>query len=289
MTFNLVKRTNSFYRRLNEFRMMNVNRRQQQIISIAVFMLTGLFMFLVFRNEFGQYELDESEYQLNLTKKNYELYKSNVVGYLLHDPNEFILAYVNLPFNYDYGSLLIPLVISTLLTDGDILELGMGYFSTPVLHKISLDYNRRLVSVDTDASWTDKFAPYTSTLNHRIFRMRSLDELNRFGLDRRWGLVLVDHKYLDNRPLNVINFANISTLVVAHDTEIANEAGYEYEKNRITDYYKYKCKFSLYDKTKINYVSTTILSNYLNLENILKPIFAKVTTEYGHEACKNGY
>ncbi len=40
-------------------------------------------------------------------------------------PNEFVLKYVNLPYDYKYGSNSIPLAISSLICDGDLLELGM--------------------------------------------------------------------------------------------------------------------------------------------------------------------
>lgn len=34
------------------------------------------------------------------------------------------------------GSAAIPITVASLLTTGDILELGMGTYSTPTLHKI---------------------------------------------------------------------------------------------------------------------------------------------------------
>jgi hypothetical protein len=44
---------------------------------------------------------------------------------ILQRPNEFVLKYVNLPYDYKYGSNSIPLAISSLICDGDLLELGM--------------------------------------------------------------------------------------------------------------------------------------------------------------------
>ncbi len=44
---------------------------------------------------------------------------------ILKRPNEFVLKYVNLPYDYKYGSNSIPLAISSLICDGDLLELGM--------------------------------------------------------------------------------------------------------------------------------------------------------------------
>ncbi len=44
---------------------------------------------------------------------------------ILEKPNEIVLKYINLPYDYKYGSNSIPLVVSSLICDGDLLELGM--------------------------------------------------------------------------------------------------------------------------------------------------------------------
>ena len=44
---------------------------------------------------------------------------------ILERPNEIVLKYINLPYDYKYGSNSIPLVVSSLICDGDLLELGM--------------------------------------------------------------------------------------------------------------------------------------------------------------------
>ena len=44
---------------------------------------------------------------------------------ILEKPNEIVLKYINLPYDYKYGSNSIPLVVSSLICNGDLLELGM--------------------------------------------------------------------------------------------------------------------------------------------------------------------
>ena len=44
---------------------------------------------------------------------------------ILEKPNDAILKYVNLPYDYKYGSNSIPLTVAALVSDGDLLELGM--------------------------------------------------------------------------------------------------------------------------------------------------------------------
>ena len=62
----------------------------------------------------------------------------------------------------------IPLTVSALLAEGDILELGLGKYSTPILHKIAVDKNVEFHSVETDQNWSVKFKHYKLTKNHYI-------------------------------------------------------------------------------------------------------------------------
>lgn len=229
----------------------------------------------------------------NDVNQNDELLKSIklVLNYpvrtLNENPNELIYSYVNLPLDYRHGSNLIPLTMAALIVTGDMLELGMGLFSTPVLHKIAVDFKRQLVSVDTDQKWLHKFILYNQTSAfHRINLLSDKEELTKIGLDKKWGVVLVDHIFADLRPINVIKFSNLSKVVIAHDTEKTNEQFYRYEQAKIRDHYKYVCKFSLFEDLKRqSYISTTIMSNFIDLPSVLKPMLDKVKTEFGHESC----
>ena len=111
----------------------------------------------------------------------------------------------------------------------------------------------------------------------------SFEDMMKYGLNRRWGLVLVDHVFKFNRCFNVINFANLSQIVVVHDSENKYESKYQYRKYKINDYFKYACKFSLYT-TETLYKSTTILSNYVDVTQY-KLIFDKVSSDYKHVSC----
>lgn len=207
---------------------------------------------------------------------------------LVANPNEFIYAYVNLPVSPDYGSNAVPLTMAALAAPpGDFLELGMGFYSTPLLHKIARDQQRRLVSVDTDFDWMNKFIIYNSTSLHSLYYLNGYAELESYGLDRKWSLVLVDHKFATKRPLNAIAFAQNAQIVVAHDTEKRSE-GYMWMKNKMTEHFKYVCKFSLFvrkQRDHESYVSTTLMSNFIDLTALLKPAFDKVITEFGHKSC----
>lgn len=207
---------------------------------------------------------------------------------ILAYPNEFIYAYVNLPLDYFYGSNLIPLALAALISSpGDFLELGMGLFSTPLLHKIAHHQKRHLISIDTNLEWMNKFIIYNVTRKHKLYHLKSKDELNNYGLEREWSLVLIDHCYSETRAFNAIAFAQKAQLVVVHDSEKAAERAYMYEKKNMTGYFKHVCKFNLLRKPENGYSSTTLMSNFIDLEAILKPAFQKVKTDYGHIPCDN--
>ena len=111
----------------------------------------------------------------------------------------------------------------------------------------------------------------------------SFEDMMKYGVNRRWGLVLVDHVFRYNRCFNVINFAHLSQIVVVHDSEKGFESKYQYRKYRINDYYKYACKFSLYN-TNTKYKPTTILSNYIDV-TVFKEIFDQIKSDIKHVSC----
>ena len=204
---------------------------------------------------------------------------------LIDKANDLVLKYVSLPFDYGYGSGMIPLTIATLLSDGPILELGMGKFSTPLLHSIGADQARQVVSLETDMQWMNKFGAYNLTKYHKIYHHENFDFLANYHSNQTWGMVLVDHIYGKLRPLHIIKFANLSKIVVAHDSETRSESDYEYEHRNVSGHFKYRCKYSIFDSPQKNrYISTTILSNFVDL-TALGNLFERIFTEYGHVAC----
>lgn len=204
---------------------------------------------------------------------------------LIQDPNPHVFKYVNLPFENSFGSNSIPLVIAGLLTHGDLLELGMGMYSTPILYRISMEYKRNLVSIDTSLDWINKFISYNLTNYHKIYYFKNHQELSEFGKDRKWGMVLVDHTYAALRPFDVINFADKAEIVLAHDAESSSDFMYKYNEKNVRSHFKYACKFSVFHgKQKTSHTSTIILSNKIDL-NKLQIIFDKVRTEFGHTSC----
>ena len=71
----------------------------------------------------------------------------------------------------------------------------------------------------------------------------------------------------------MIKYANSAQIVIAHDSEKSGNGFYLYD--RAYSSFKYHCKFSLNITEKKTYISTSMLSNVMELsemENIIKSI-----------------
>ena len=196
---------------------------------------------------------------------------------LKSSPNEYILAYVNLPLDYYNGSSSIPLTLAALSSPpGDFLEVGMSLFSTPLLHKIAKDQNRNLVSIDTDLELINKFVLYNMTKSHKLYNISDdLNALTNYSRKRDWALVFIDQSRIMQRPQSKIAlFAQKAQIVVLHDNEK--------QSSKITEYFSYVCTFTLFRPPEdSSNVSTSLMSNFIDLKAILTPVFQKVITEYG--------
>ncbi len=115
-----------------------------------------------------------------------------------------------------------PILIHTLntITEGDVLEYGMGWNSTPLMHMICGMQGRKLLSVETHPGWFAKFEKNKSE-NHGMLLI-SPDEL------LKWDHVLFKQKYsiafIDGGPEGARQgfmdaLADNVDYFVVHDTE----------------------------------------------------------------------
>ena len=111
-------------------------------------------------------------------------------------------------------------------TTGDVVEFGMGHYSTPLLHELCGAMGRRLVSLDTDAGWVQSFAHLAAPW-HRLIAVTSWNETAaaagagaaalREVYGRRWGVVLVDQHPESARLEVARRLKGQAELVVMHD------------------------------------------------------------------------
>ena len=149
----------------------------------------------------------------------------------------------------------IPMLVKTFeLTDGDVLELGSGYFSTTLLRWLCQMAGRTLYSYESSNFWYQK-ATARPVPFHKVIKVNSFDEAD---IEKHWGMVLVDHGPDERRWKDIKRLANFAEYIVIHDSNLTEIKHYGYEK--IWDLFKYR-----YDYTKLN-PNTTVVSNFHNLK-----------------------
>lgn len=157
-------------------------------------------------------------------------------------------------FDIKWGSHIPILATAAAISEGPILELGMGHYSTHLLHQLCGVTNRRLVSVDTKPEWFKTFEHYIRYW-HELYL---LDENNWDSFkqleEQFWGVALVDHSPGIRRVKEIERLADNADYIIVHDTE---EAGFHYEP--VLQTFRYR-----YDYINI-YPWTTIVSNFNDL------------------------
>lgn len=157
----------------------------------------------------------------------------------------------------NYGTHLGCLIKALSKTTGDVLELGMGVFSTPYLHYQCMLSNRLLVSYENYENWMNFFTKYNyANKNHEI---HFIDEYKNAPIDKPWDVVLIDQTPDSSRIEEVKRLANLAKIIVIHDSGPKNERVYHYSE--IYPLFKYK---TVWDKDNNN---TTVLSNFIDLED----------------------
>ena len=107
------------------------------------------------------------------------------------------------------------------ISKGDVVELGAGPFSTPLLHWLCKDMNRRLISYENDPEYYNYARQFRSRL-HRIILVKDWDEVD-FKAHR--GVVFIDHNPFSRRATDTIKFKSSADYVVIHDTECERDFG----------------------------------------------------------------
>lgn len=129
-------------------------------------------------------------------------------------------------FKPQFGSHLPLLLAAYALSEGPVLELGLGYFSTPVLHWLCARDGRELVSYDSNPEFYKTFRHFR-TEKHAL---ELAPDWAAAPLEQDWGLVLVDHHPAQRRKEEIKRLANCARLLVVHDAEGHNDKHYRYSE-----------------------------------------------------------
>jgi hypothetical protein len=104
-----------------------------------------------------------------------------------------------------------------------MLELGAGWYSTPLLHEISAATGRELLTLDTSKDWLERFQGLESSLHS----VRLIADWDEFQPSRRYGMAFVDHAPAERREIEIRRLMAFVDVFVIHDTEAA---GYGFER-----------------------------------------------------------
>lgn len=157
-----------------------------------------------------------------------------------------------------YSSHLPILIKILLLSEGPVLELGSGVFSTPVMHWLCLEAKRPLITYENDRDHFEMNKVFESK-THEFRFVNNWDEAKIETM--HWGAAFVDHEPRERRKTEIARLAQIADYVVVHDTEPDHDYIFDFI-NKAYPLFKY----SYHYKRRRPY--TTILSNFKDLKNL---------------------
>lgn len=152
-----------------------------------------------------------------------------------------------------YGSHIPVIVRVAEATDGPILELGMGRYSTPILDLMCHESKRPLVSYDNDRKWFEENKEWESDY-HKVYFVDNYDKADIETT--HWSMALVDHEPSLRRATEIARLASNTDYIIVHDTEPESDRFFRYSQIYPLFEFRYD-----YKKCRPN---TTILSNFFD-------------------------
>src|SRR3990167_2108264 len=170
------------------------------------------------------------------------------------------------PYSGNYATHLGALIACVSKTKGDVLELGMGLFSTPYLHYACTGSKRKLLSLENDKGWLRHFKG--STFMHFLYeneyhKLKLVDNYEESPLiQKNWDVVLVDQTPDLSRKETVKRLANLAKYIIIHDSNDDRHHRRTYQYDEIYPLFKYK---RIWDKDDRH---ACVLSNFVELEDL---------------------
>ena len=143
-------------------------------------------------------------------------------------------------------------------TNGDVLELGPGVFSTPYLHWMCERQGRNLLSIENDKNWYRFCKKYYETEHHKFMLVENWNDCKDI-ITKKWDVALVDHSPSGRRVEEIKILADLAKYIVAHDSDPWKDHQYHY--STIYPLFKYTYNFTEVDH------NTALLSNFVDLKD----------------------
>lgn len=165
----------------------------------------------------------------------------------------------------NYGTHLAPLIQAVNKTDGNILEMGTGIFSTPYLHYQGLLSKRHVTSYDNDKAWMQRYSSsdyhahkYEGDYHSFIY----VEDWDQADIEKPWDVALIDHSPSERRIVDIQRLAPFAKYIIIHDSNERHERVYHY--SRIYPLFTYRTDWEG-DANR-----ATVLSNLVDLSNFWK-------------------
>lgn len=126
-----------------------------------------------------------------------------------------LLAEPQLGPDTSWGSHLVPLMACITATRGPVLEVGIGHWSTPLLHRYCVAAGRRLVSIESDREWAKLFM-HLNVSHHQVQAASYNESLERLA-GEDWSVVFLDHSPGFRRAHDALPFLDRAEFIVVHD------------------------------------------------------------------------
>lgn len=148
-----------------------------------------------------------------------------------------------------------PMLIKTILiSEGPVLEIGAGFFSTPLMHWLCKLMKRKLVTYENNPDYY-QFARKFVSRDHSIKLIKDWGEMD---YKTHWGVILMDHNPDERRADDVISFKDNADYIVIHDTDREDK----YHMEKAWPHFKYRYTW------KDCRPWTTVVSNFKDLSEL---------------------
>jgi hypothetical protein len=160
--------------------------------------------------------------------------------------------------DFKFGSHLPVLMKAVALTDGPVLEMGMGNCSTIFLHWACATKKRPLVSYENDPMrfrWAREF-------ECDFHEVHCINDWTKVDINQPWDVVLIDHHPVRCRLGAIRTLANVAKYIVAHDTQGRSNRIFRYSE--VFPLFKWQYNYDFY------LPKTSVLSNLVDLTDFGK-------------------
>ena len=162
-----------------------------------------------------------------------------------------------------WGTHIPAMFLAVELLPGRVLELGIGYFSTSILHNLRPGY---LLSVESSPGWITRFINLQDE-RHKFRHVVDYDKMfSTIGLN--WDVVLADHRPYQQRYKDIARLKGHSRIFVVHDTDEGSVKDFMTEEEiedarRLLNSFKYRIDF----KHILPY--TSVLSDEIDIGRLI--------------------